>query len=223
MTERQQGRRAYRSGSSRADRSGDRADGSGRQAGEGGRGGPPPDPRQQARDICLRLLAVRPRTRLELARALARKGIADEDATAVLERYGEVGMIDDEAFARAWVTSRHTGRGLARGALARELRQRGVDGETIGDALTELDGDTEAATARSLAERRLRSMSSVPPDVAFRRVVGMLARKGYAPGLAMRTVRDLLAERADAAEFADGLDVDALTDSTEESGSGGPG
>ncbi|HEY3503616.1 MAG TPA: regulatory protein RecX [Actinocatenispora sp.] len=201
------------------DEGSDRTDSSGRPAREKA----PADPREQARDICLRLLAVRPRTRVELARVLARKGIPDEDAAAVLERYGEVGMIDDEAFARAWVTSRHTGRGLARGALARELRQRGVDGETIGDALTELDGDTEAATARGLAERRLRSMSAVPPDVAFRRVVGMLARKGYPPGLAVRTVRDLLAERADGAEFADGVDVDALTEGADPTGPAGPG
>jgi regulatory protein len=173
---------------------------------------PPADPRQQARDICLRLLAVRPRTRAELATALRRRGIPDEDAVAVLERYGEVGMIDDEAFAKAWVTSRHSGRGLARGALARELRQRGVDSSAIGSALTELDPDTEATTARALVDRRLRSMSGVPAEAAFRRLVGMLARKGYSSGLAVRTVRDALAERPGDAGFAGDVDLDALSD-----------
>jgi regulatory protein len=177
---------------------------------------PPADPQQQARDICLRLLAVRPRTRAELASALRRRGIPDADAAAVLERYSEVGMIDDAAFARAWVTSRHQGRGLARGVLARELRQRGVDGAAIGSALTELDRDTEATTARALVERRLRSMSGVTPEVAFRRLVGMLARKGYPAGLAVRTVRDVLAAAPEGAEFADGVDVEALAESVGE-------
>ncbi|BCJ34911.1 regulatory protein RecX [Actinocatenispora thailandica] len=186
-----------------------------RTAGERGAAAttPPADPRQQARDICLRLLSVRPRTRAELATALRRRGIPDEDATAVLERYGEVGMIDDEAFAKAWVTSRHAGRGLARGALARELRQRGVDSSAIGSALTELDGDTEATMARALVDRRLRSMAGVPAEVAFRRLVGMLARKGYSSGLAVRTVRDALAARPGDDGFVDDVDMDALADS----------
>ncbi len=103
------------------------------------------DEGEQAREICLRQLAVRPRTRAELAAALARKGISEEVAAEVLDRYDEVGIIDDAAFARAWVSSRHTGRGLARRALANELRQRGVDGEIATEALGELDPETEAA------------------------------------------------------------------------------
>ena len=181
-------------------------------AGQASRQEPPADPQQQARTICLRLLAVRPRTRAELADALRRRGIPELDATAVLERYGEVGMIDDETFAKAWVSSRHAARGLARGALARELRQRGVDSSTISAALEEVDGDTERATARSLVERRLRSMPGVAPDVAFRRLVGMLTRKGYSPGLSVRTVRDVLAEAPDTGEFLDAVDVDAMVD-----------
>ena len=78
---------------------------------------------------------MRPRTRAELAKALARKEISDEVIAEVLDRYDEVGIIDDAAFARAWVSSRHQGRGLARRALANELRQRGVAAEVAGEAL----------------------------------------------------------------------------------------
>jgi regulatory protein len=174
---------------------------------------PARDPAEAARDICLQLLAVRPQTRAELATALRRRGIADEVAAEVLDRYDEVGLIDDEAFARAWVTSRHHGRGLARRALAGELRQRGVDGETVGAALTELDPATEAATARELVERKLRGMGRVAPDAAFRRLAGMLARKGYPAGLAFRIVKEALETRdAESAEFAEAVDADALAD-----------
>jgi regulatory protein len=166
-----------------------------------------------AREICLRQLAVRPRTRAELAAALRRRGIADDVAASVLDRYDEVGLIDDAAFARAWVSSRHHGRGLARRALASELRQRGVDSQTAGEALEGLDPETEAATARALVDRRLRGMGAVDPRVAFRRLLGTLAAKGYPPGLAVQVVKEAVAaQSADAAAFAEQIDPDAVAD-----------
>lgn len=170
------------------------------------------DPYELAREICLRQLSVRPRTRAELATAMRKRGIDDEVSATVLDRYDEVGLIDDAAFARAWVSSRHHGKGLARRALANELRQRGVDQELVVAALDDLDSDTEAATARDLVERKLRSMASVPPEAAFRRLVSMLARKGYPAGVAIGAVKEALAERAESAEFAGQLDIDGLAD-----------
>ncbi|MER6593863.1 regulatory protein RecX [Micromonospora purpureochromogenes] len=173
---------------------------------------PPRDEAEVAREICLRQLAVRPRTRAELAGALAKRGISDEVSADVLDRYDEVGIIDDAAFARAWVSSRHTGRGLARRALANELRQRGVDGDVASEALGELDEETEAETARALVDRKLRTARG-EPDAVFRRLVGMLARKGYPPGVAIRAVKDALAaQSAEAAEFAEQIDADALAE-----------
>ncbi len=167
------------------------------------------DPAELAREICLRQLAVRPRTRAELATALARRGIAPEVAVSVLDRYDEVGIIDDAAFARAWVSSRHHGRGLATRALANELRQRGVDKELADAALDELDPETEVATARDLVDRKLRGAGNAAPDALFRRMVGMLARKGYPPGLAIRVVKEALAGRTDDVGFLDEIDPDA--------------
>jgi regulatory protein len=133
----------------------------------------------------------------------------------VLDRYDEVGIIDDEAFARAWVSSRHHGKGLARRALAGELRRKGVDPEAVGEALEELDPQTEEETARALVARRMRVERNAPPDAAFRRLAGMLARKGYPAGLAIRVVKDALSAEAESAEFADGIDADALAEAAE--------
>lgn len=178
----------------------------------GGRSEPPRSEAEVAREICLRQLAVRPRTRAELAKALTRKEISEEVISEVLDRYDEVGIIDDAAFARAWVSSRHHGRGLSRRALASELRQRGVDAEVAGEALEAVDDVVEAETARALVDRRLRTASGAP-DAIFRRLVAMLARKGYPAGVAIRAVKDALAARdAEAAEFADSVDADALAD-----------
>ncbi|MFY1669290.1 regulatory protein RecX [Plantactinospora sp. WMMB334] len=172
----------------------------------------PHDEAERAREICLRQLAVRPRTRAELATALARRGISPEVVEQVLDRYDEVGIVDDAAFARAWVSSRHQGRGLARRALANELRQRGVEVGIATEALGELDDTTEAETARLLVDRKLRSATG-SPEVVFRRLVAMLARKGYPAGVAIRAVKEALAERdAEAAEFADQIDADALAE-----------
>ncbi|WP_213002104.1 regulatory protein RecX [Actinoplanes consettensis] len=163
-----------------------------------------------AREICLRQLATRPRTRVELAKVLARKEISEEVIAEVLDRYDEVGIIDDAAFARAWVSSRHHGRGLARRALANELRQHGVDAEVATEALEAVDDDAEASAARALVDRKLRTARGTP-DQVFRRLVGMLARKGYPAGTAIRAVKDALAARdEEAAEFADQIDPDAM-------------
>jgi regulatory protein len=156
---------------------------------------------------------VRPRTRAELATALRRAGVDDRVAAEVLDRYHEVGMIDDAAFARAWVTSRHESKGLARRALGGELRRRGVSSEAVGEALDQLDNHTEAETARALVERKLRTATGAP-EAIVRRLVGMLARKGYPAGLAYRVVKEALADDDRTSELADQLDPDALADAT---------
>jgi regulatory protein len=153
----------------------------------------PSDPESVARTILLDKLTGQPRTRAELAELLAAREIPDEVATKVLDRFNEVGLIDDAAFASAWVESRHRGRGLAKRALAQELRRRGVDDDLARDALDELDPDREAATARALVRRKLPSMRSLERQVAMRRLLGMLARKGYPGGLAMTIVKEELA------------------------------
>jgi regulatory protein len=169
----------------------------------------PGDPESAARAICLRLLTVQPRTRSELAAALAKRGIPDDAAETVLSRFTEVGLIDDRAFAAAWVDSRHAGRGLARRALAAELRRRGIDGEIVGEAVAVVDAEAEERAARRLVDRKLAATRRLDQPTRVRRLAGMLARKGYPPGLALGVVRDALA-----AEGTDPGDLDPLDDTT---------
>ncbi|MBT2457081.1 recombination regulator RecX [Streptomyces sp. ISL-86] len=168
---------------------------------EGGREGrqelPPQSPEEQARAICLRLLTGMPRTRRQLADALDKRGIPEEVSQEVLSRFEEVGLIDDAAFAGAWVESRHRGRGLARRALARELRTKGVHATLVDEALEQLDSEQEEQTARELVERKLRSTRGLERDKRLRRLAGMLARKGYAEGMALRVVRRALEEEGE--------------------------
>lgn len=157
---------------------------------------PDADPETVARAICLRLLTDRARTRQELGQALRRKGVPDDAASTVLERFDDVGLIDDRAFAEQWVRSRHTYRGLGRRALAVELRRKGVADEVAGEALAAVDDESEEQRARELVERKLRTLRADTDEqraAAARRLVGMLARKGYGAGVAYRVVREALA------------------------------
>ncbi|WP_239131850.1 recombination regulator RecX, partial [Streptomyces griseus] len=165
--------------------------------------GEPRDQVEQARNICLRLLTGTPRTRKQLADALRKREIPDEAAEEVLARFEDVGLIDDAAFAGAWVESRHHGRGLARRALVRELRTKGVDSTVIDEAVGQLDAEQEEETARELVARKLRSTRGLDRDKRLRRLAGMLARKGYGEGMALRVVRQALEEEG---EDTEGLD-----------------
>jgi regulatory protein len=163
---------------------------------------PPPDPvadgheadhEAVARKILLDQLTGQARSRKELSDKLASRNVPDEIAIALLDRFEEVGLVDDEAFARSWIASRQPGKGLARRALAQELRRKGIDDEVARDALDEVDPADEEAAARALVRKKLRTLSRVDDTTATRRLVGMLARKGYSSGLAFAVVRDELA------------------------------
>jgi regulatory protein len=159
---------------------------------------PDADPESVARKILLDQLTGRARSRKELAEKLAKKLVPAEIATRLLDRFEEVGLIDDSAFARQWIESRGSqGRGLASRALAQELRRKGIDDEVARDALDEIDSEDERDAARDLVRRKLRSMSGLEDQVKVRRLVGMLARKGYAPGLAFGVVKDVVGAAAE--------------------------
>jgi SOS response regulatory protein OraA/RecX len=169
------------------------------------------DPETVARGICLRALTGTAKTRKQLADLLAKKDVPEEAAAAVLDRFTEVGLIDDAAFAAAWVSTRQSGRGLARRALASELRAKGVDGELAAAAVAEVDPQDEWDSARRLVERKMPSMSRLDRVTAERRLTGMLARKGYGGGLAGHVVREALdgaGAAEDAAADADGPPLD---------------
>lgn len=135
-------------------------------------------------------LTATAKTRHQLAELLAKRNIPDEVAESVLDRFVEVGLIDDRAFARNWVLSRAQTRGLARTALSRELKQKGVAPDLIAEALEELTYEDEEAQARRLIEAKARSLSGLTWEKKFSRITGLLSRKGYPSGLAMRLARE---------------------------------
>ncbi len=155
------------------------------------------DPEQVARTIVLRRLTASPRTRAELADDLQRRGVPDDVAERVLDRFVEVGLIDDAAYARLWAGSRHRSQGRARAVIRQELRRRGVSDEDAAAGLGEIDDDMERARARALVAARLPATARLERDARVRRLSGMLARRGYPSSMAMAVVLDALREEGD--------------------------
>jgi len=154
------------------------------------------------------MLTAAPQTRAQLAAALRRGSVPDETAEAVLSRFADVGLIDDAAFARAWVESRHHSRGLSRRSLSAELRRNGVANEDIREAVDTLDPEQEVATARRLVEQKMAATRSQPPEARARKAAGLLARKGYPPGLVFRLIKEFLEQEGEALD----LDPDQYLD-----------
>jgi regulatory protein len=155
--------------------------------------GPEADHEAVARKILLDQLTGQARSRSELAAKLAKKQVPDDVATRLLDRFEEVGLVDDAAFARDWVQSRQAGRGLARRALAAELRRKGVDNAVVDEAVDAVDPEDEVESARMLVRRKLPSLQRFDSVTQVRRLTGMLARKGYPSGVAFAVVRDEIA------------------------------
>lgn len=145
-----------------------------------------------AKAIVLRQLSMAPRSRAQLEKKLRQRGCDDEVAARVLDRMTEVGLVDDEAYAQLLVRSRQSGKGLARRALAHELRKQGIDQEVADEALGQVGAGDERVKAEQLVAKKLRTMRGLAPDVQARRLAGMLARKGYPGELAWPVIRDAI-------------------------------
>lgn len=173
-----------------------------RDFGESGSEGPDADPVAVAREIALRLLGVRDRTRRELEQALAKRRVPSEAAREVLDRLTEVGLIDDRRFATAAFDAQQRRQRSTR-ALRQELRTKGVEADVIDEASEAVDDGTDLAVARSLVAKRLPGLRRVPHEVRYRRLAGQLARRGFSSGVIGTVLREL--PRDDSEAGADGL------------------
>jgi regulatory protein len=152
---------------------------------------------EQARTLCLRLLTARARTRAELAGQLAKRGYPDDVSTRVLDRLADVGLVDDVDFAEQWVHSRRVNAGKGKRALAAELHTKGVDNDVIASVLSDINPDAERDRAEELVRKKLRRENLSDDDLRLRRrLVAMLARRGYGQTMAYDVVSaELTAER----------------------------
>ena len=159
-----------------------------------------PDPESVAQAIVYRQLAASAKSRLQLSRKLAERNVPEYVAEAVLDKFQAAGLINDAEFAAMWVRSRAQSRKLARGALRRELSDKGIDAEFADAALAQVTDSDEEEAARALVQRKLRPgvdlSDRTERDRTTRRLASMLARKGYQPSQAFRIVNEVLGVQA---------------------------
>jgi regulatory protein len=171
-------------------------------------------------DAAARFLEARPRSVAEVRRRLTTQGYRTELVDAVLERLTELGYLDDEAFATAWVESRDRARPRGEHALRRELGLKGVD-RTLVDAILagrrdtatgadsggEEPADPDAAAAERLLRKRLGPIErEADPRRRRQRAYALLARNGFSPDVCSSVSRAVL----------DGSDPEGLANDDEE-------
>ena len=147
-----------------------------------------------ARTIALRKLTAKACTRHELDQALQAKNVPSGVIDAVLDRLQDVGLLDDASFAVDWVTSRQQRRHMSRRLLRRELQAKGVERSHIDSALDQLDRTAELRSARDLVERRRAAMNGLAREVQYRRLAGMLSRRGFDSAITTQVLADVLGE-----------------------------
>ena len=150
-----------------------------------------------AKQVLLRRLSHAPRTRKELAKDLKDKDISDEVANVALDRFEEVGLINDQDLASNYVSSQYERKGLGKNALRRQLRAKGVSDDVALEAISQISDDQEFQAAFALACKKIRSLQRDDAKTQLRKIVGVLARKGYSSNLAFSVAKEVIKDLPD--------------------------
>ena len=150
-----------------------------------------------AKQVLLRRLSNAPRTRKELAKDLKDKDISDDVANLALDRFEEMGLINDQALASNYVSSQHERKGLGKNALRQQLRAKGVSDDVALEAVSQISEDQEFQAAFALACKKIRSLQRDDAKTQLRKIVGVLARKGYSSNLAFRVAKEVITDLPD--------------------------
>ena len=154
------------------------------------------DQRVQAKLAAERLIGTRMRSASELRQRLREKEYTPEIIEETIATFTRVGLIDDRAFAEAFVRDRLRLRPRAASMLRRELRQRGVAQEIIDAVLdAQFEEGDEDTLARTMAEAYVRAHDRLEKEVLKRRLAGYLQRKGFSGSLVYQTIASVLEER----------------------------
>jgi regulatory protein len=132
----------------------------------------------------LRYLGMRPRSSAEIVTYLKRKEYDEAIVEVVVRRLHERNYLDDDAFARFWVENRNRFRPRGAQALRYELRQKGVERETIDATLEEQDEDGAAWAA---AEEKISRLANLEKMEFEQKLMGFLARRGFRFDVCRRT------------------------------------
>jgi len=161
------------------------------------------DQNQIAKQVLLRRLSNAPRTRKELAQDLKNKKIEADIAQVALDRFEELGLINDQTYSENFVSTTHERRKLGKKALKQQLKSKGVSEEIANQAISQISEDDEFNAALHLALKKFRSIQHDDPQSQIRKIVGLLARKGYSSSLSFQVAKEVIND------FPDGFSINS--------------
>lgn len=155
------------------------------------------DPYTRAKTIVYNQLAYSAKTRGQLRKKLQAEGFDAELIDPLLDKFEAAKLIDDAEYAQSFVAQKSRTKKLSRAALRRELAERGVRGEEAENALAQRTDEQEREDAAELVRKKLRPgmdlSDRAEKDKVTRRLLGMLARRGYSSSVSMSVIREELA------------------------------
>lgn len=155
------------------------------------------DPYTRAKTIVYNQLAYSAKTRGQLRKKLQAEGFDAELIEPLLDKFEAAKLIDDAEYAQTFVAQKSRTKKLSRAALRRELAERGVRGEEAENALAQRTDEQEREDAAELVRKKLRPgmdlSDRAEKDRVTRRLLGMLARRGYSSSVSMSVIREELA------------------------------
>ena len=155
------------------------------------------DPYTRAKTIVYNQLAYSAKTRGQLRKKLQAEGFDAELIEPLLDKFEAAKLIDDAEYAQSFVAQKSRTKKLSRAALRRELAERGVRGEEAENALAQRTDEQEREDAAELVRKKLRPgmdlSDRAEKDKVTRRLLGMLARRGYSSSVSMSVIREELA------------------------------
>jgi len=155
------------------------------------------DPYTRAKTIVYNQLAYSAKTRGQLRKKLQAEGFDAELIESLLDKFEAAKLIDDAEYAQTFVAQKSRTKKLSRAALRRELAERGVRGEEAENALAQRTDEQEREDAAELVRKKLRPgmdlSDRAEKDRVTRRLLGMLARRGYSSSVSMSVIREELA------------------------------
>lgn len=147
---------------------------------------------ERVHDRVLRFATLRPRSEREIKMWLARKGVDEKIGQRVLEKLKGLKLIDDGTFSKWWVDQRNQFRPKSKRALFQELREKGIEKETIEEVLGQIDAESELELAKKVLAKKIKRLSSLPFKEKRERLLSFLGARGFSWDTATRAVDEVL-------------------------------
>ena len=146
----------------------------------------------KAKKTAMNMLAMRDHSREELRKKLLKRDLMSEAVDELIIKLENSRLLNDEEFAHRFVRAQRENRKLSRAVLKRELSKKGISAELADEAVAEVDGEEELA--REVAAKNAASTRRLDYAVRERRILGMLARRGFPSAICIKVTREVLAE-----------------------------